>query len=88
MTTSKECTHRDQMQDVTPSGEGCKECLEQGTQWVSLRLCRTCGHVGCCDSSEGKHATQHFKDTGHPIMSAYKSARGDWNWCYIDELRF
>jgi len=88
MTTAKECAHLDQMHDVTPSGDDCKECTEQGMNWVSLRLCRTCGHVGCCDSSQGKHATQHFQDTGHPIMAAYKSQRGDWSWCYIDELRF
>ena len=86
--TTKECTHRDQLHDVTPSGDGCKECTEAGMTWRSPRLCRECSHVGCCDSSAGTHATKHFKQTGHPLMSAYKSERGDWNWCYLDEVRF
>ena len=66
--------------------EGCEECLGQGWQWVELRECRACGHVGCCDSSRGKHATAHFKATQHPVMrSIQPGAR--WTWCYVHELQ-
>ena len=80
----KECKHINQTKKVTPSGDGCKECLETGDTWVQLRMCLTCGHVGCCDSSKNKHATKHFKETGHPIIQAYTG--GEWKWCYIDEM--
>jgi len=62
------CTHLDQIQDVTPGTAGCEECLKTGDSWLHLRLCRTCGHVGCCDQSKNKHATKHFKATAHPII--------------------
>ena len=62
------CTHLDMIKEVTPSAEGCEECLQTGDWWVHLRLCLTCGHVGCCDSSPNKHATKHAKETGHPIV--------------------
>ena len=84
MANAQACTHKDAIKEVTPSGQGCKECLEQGTQAVQLRECLTCGHVGCCDSSPGKHATAHFHETKHPIMRAFQSGR-DWMWCYVDE---
>lgn len=60
-----QCTHLDQIQKVTPSAPGCEECLKTGDEWVHLRLCLICGHVGCCDSSKNKHATKHFHATGH-----------------------
>ena len=66
--SSETCTHMAHSQTVTPSGKGCKECLEMGDRWVHLRLCLTCGHVGCCDSSKNRHATKHFWATGHPIV--------------------
>ena len=78
------CEHLDQVQDVTPSGAGCRECLEMGDRWVHLRLCRLCGHVGCCDSSKNKHATRHFHATGHPIIQSFEAGE-DWGWCYVDE---
>jgi len=81
------CKHLNHIHDVKPSANGCEDCLKIGGRWVHLRMCLECGHVGCCDSSEGKHATKHFQATSHPIMSAYKSSRGDWSWCYIDEMR-
>jgi len=63
----------------------CEECLKEGTQWVSLRQCQTCGHVGCCDSSVGKHATKHFHESHHPVMrSAMPGER--WTWCYMHEV--
>lgn len=67
----------------TPNG--CEECLALGDEWVSLRLCLTCGHVGCCDSSKNKHATKHFKKTSHPIMRGYKT-KHRFRWCYVDKI--
>ena len=80
-----ECTHLDTIREVTPSALGCEECLKIGSPWVHLRLCRTCGHVGCCDSSPNRHATKHFHATGHPIIEGYDPPEG-WGWCYIDEV--
>jgi uncharacterized UBP type Zn finger protein len=65
------CKHIAGIRDVTPSALGCEECLKTGDEWVHLRICRTCGHVGCCDDSKNKHATQHFHATLHPIMEGY-----------------
>ena len=63
--------------------DACEDCLKEGTQWVQLRECRTCGHVGCCDSSPRKHATAHFRQTQHPVMRSIMP--GDtWDWCYVD----
>lgn len=81
------CTHLDQIADVSPSADGCEECLRTGSPWVHLRLCRTCGHVGCCDQSAGRHATGHFHATGHPIIEGYDPPEA-WGWCYVDELGF
>jgi uncharacterized UBP type Zn finger protein len=78
------CTHLNQIEDVTPkTPEGCEECLKIGQSWVHLRLCLECGHVGCCDSSIGKHATKHFHTTNHAIMQSFEPGE-DWRWCYID----
>ncbi|MBB2892499.1 Na+/H+ antiporter [Flexivirga oryzae] len=63
--------------------DGCAECLRDGTVWVHLRLCMTCGHVGCCDSSIGKHATGHHEETGHPVMRSFEPGEG-WRWCFVD----
>jgi uncharacterized UBP type Zn finger protein len=80
------CTHLDQIQDVTPkTPEGCEECLELGDTWVHLRLCLTCGHVGCCDSSRNKHATKHFHAVGHPIVQSFERGE-DWIWCFVDQV--
>ncbi|MBA3948190.1 MAG: UBP-type zinc finger domain-containing protein [Herpetosiphonaceae bacterium] len=78
------CEHEDQIQQVTSSGQGCKECVELGDQWVRLRMCLVCGHVGCCDSSKNTHATKHFHATNHAIMQSYEPGE-EWGWCYIDE---
>ena len=64
--------------------EGCEECLRSGGEWVNLRLCRICGHVGCCDSSPGKHATGHFHSTRHPLIQSFEPGES-WTWCYLDE---
>lgn len=79
------CTHRDQMRSVRPSADGCEECLKSGDPWVHLRMCLTCGHVGCCDSSINKHATAHFHVTSHPIMRSIEPGES-WMWCYVDEV--
>lgn len=64
---------------------GCEECLESGEPWCHLRICLTCGHVGCCDSSPNRHATAHAQSTGHPIIRSIQPGE-DWSWCYEDEL--
>jgi uncharacterized UBP type Zn finger protein len=82
------CTHLDQIHSVQPTTpQGCEECLKAGTRWVHLRLCLSCGHVGCCDSSPGKHATKHFRSSGHPIVKSFEPGE-DWAWCYADEVMF
>ncbi len=65
--------------------EGCEECLKEGTQWVHLRECMTCGHVGCCDSSPGRHATRHFHETQHPVVRSVEPGE-HWTWCYVHEV--
>ena len=79
------CAHLHQIQQVTPSAQGCEDCLKTGDSWVHLRICMSCGHVGCCDSSLNKHATRHYHATGHPIMKSYDPPEA-WGWCYIDEM--
>ena len=70
-----ECTHLDQIHDVKPHTRGCEECLKMGDTWVHLRLCLTCGHVGCCDSSKNKHATKHFQPPA-PNRPVVRAGRG------------
>jgi hypothetical protein len=79
-----ECTHAEQISPVEPSADGCEECLATGGRWVHLRICRTCGHVGCCESSPSKHAQQHHRATHHPIISSFEPGE-DWSWCYVDD---
>ena len=81
------CTHLNTIVEVIPSGEGCLECLQMGDTWVHLRLCLTCGHVGCCDNSKNKHATKHFKSTSHPIIKSFEPGE-EWMWCYVDKVGF
>jgi hypothetical protein len=81
------CPHVERIRPVKPNTEGCEECLAAGDRWVHLRLCLTCGHVGCCDSSKNKHATKHFHATGHPVMKSAEPGE-NWGWCYIDEIQF
>lgn len=79
------CEHFAEAKPVTPTAEGCEDCLRSGDSWVHLRLCLVCGHVGCCDSSKNRHATRHFRDTGHPIVRSNEPGE-EWGWCYVDEL--
>ena len=79
------CAHVSQIRDVVPSAKGCEDCLKTGAVWVHLRLCLTCGHVGCCDSSPNKHATKHFHRSKHPIVRSLEPGEA-WGWCYADEV--
>lgn len=72
------------IRDVTPHSRGCEECLRMGTPWVHLRLCLSCGHVGCCDSSPMRHARAHAGVIGHPIVQSFEPGES-WRWCYVDE---
>ena len=69
--------------NVSPKTAAYEKCDKEGTDWVALRMCLGCGHVGCCDSSIGLHATKHFKQTGHPVMVALHNKA--WKWCFIHE---
>jgi monovalent cation:H+ antiporter-2, CPA2 family len=79
------CDHAPPEATVHPDSAGCEECVAAGREdWVHLRICLTCGHVGCCDSSPGKHATAHFAADAHPVVASLEP--GDsWAWCYVDE---
>jgi uncharacterized UBP type Zn finger protein len=80
-----QCTHLDQIRDVEPTTRGCEECLKTGDSWVHLRMCLSCGHVGCCDDSKNKHATKHYRHTEHALMRSIEPGE-DWGWCYVDEV--
>jgi uncharacterized UBP type Zn finger protein len=79
------CSHLDMIRDVTPSAEGCEDCLKIGGTWLHLRICRTCGHVGCCDQSPNRHARKHAEETKHPIVQSIEPGE-DWIWCFVDEV--
>jgi hypothetical protein len=78
------CTHLEEIRDVQPRTDGCEECLRSDGHWIKLRMCLTCGHVGCCDSSPSQHAWQHFHDTHHPVMRSAEPGE-QWGWCYLEE---
>ena len=79
------CQHLDQIRLVTPSSQGCEECLRVGDEWVHLRMCLTCGHVGCCDSSKNRHARRHFHTTSHPLVDS-REPNEDWIFCFVDDV--
>jgi uncharacterized UBP type Zn finger protein len=79
------CIHMKETHAVKPHTAGCEECLKMGDTWVHLRLCLSCGHVGCCDSSKNKHATKHFHATKHPVVRSLEHGE-NWMWCYVDEV--
>ena len=82
----KKCTHTDQIRDVAPvTPGGCEECLASGDWWVHLRVCLSCGHVGCCDSSPNQHATAHARGAGHRLVQSFEPGE-DWRWCYADQV--
>lgn len=80
------CAHISQVnQNIDGKTKGCEECEKTGSEWVHLRLCLTCGHVGCCDSSVNKHGTKHYQETTHPIIKSYEPGE-NWKWCYEDKI--
>ncbi|MEJ2597702.1 MAG: UBP-type zinc finger domain-containing protein [Anaerolineales bacterium] len=82
---SDQCSHLDQIHEVTPSAAGCTDCLKTGDRWVHLRICLVCGYVGCCNDSKNKHATRHFHATNHAIMQSFEPGE-NWVWCYLDRI--
>jgi uncharacterized UBP type Zn finger protein len=82
---TKQCTHLDQIQVTDTGTDVCEDCVRTGDDWVHLRMCLTCGQVGCCDSSKNKHATKHFHATRHPLMRSIEPGE-EWAWCYVDDV--
>jgi len=82
---SERCEHFAGIAPVAPRTRGCEECMALGEPWTALRVCLTCGHVGCCDSSKNKHATKHFHAEHHPIIKSFEPGE-DWRWCYVDKI--
>ena len=87
MSTEKTCEHLSLPEvnlNIEPrkKADSCEECDTEGTTWVALRLCLTCGHVGCCDSSVGTHARKHYNDNKHPLIMALPAKQ--WKWCYVE----
>ena len=82
--TTKRDPHLSAAHPVHARSSGCEECEKLGMEWVHLRVCLSCGHVGCCDSSEGKHATKHFLASHHPIVESFELDE-DWGWCYVHD---
>jgi uncharacterized UBP type Zn finger protein len=83
------CAHLDQITITEPSGPvlGCEECLKIGGRWVHLRMCESCGKVGCCDDSPNRHASKHYAETSHPVIRSLEPGES-WSWCYVDEVAF
>jgi Zn-finger in ubiquitin-hydrolases and other protein len=81
------CTHLDDVAVLELPAEvaGCEDCLRMGGKWLHLRICLTCGHVGCCDSSPNRHATAHSRESSHPLIRSLEPGE-DWNWCNVDEV--
>jgi Zn-finger in ubiquitin-hydrolases and other protein len=84
-----QCTHLDQIEvlELPEPIAGCAECLATGGRWVHLRMCQTCGEIGCCDSSPNRHASRHAAAEGHPVARSAEPGE-DWSWCYVDEVAF
>ncbi|MEU2429432.1 MULTISPECIES: UBP-type zinc finger domain-containing protein [unclassified Streptomyces] len=80
-----ECPHVLDLPHPEPAqlSETCRDCLADGTHPVQLRICLTCGHVGCCDSSAHRHASRHAEGTGHPVMRTLEPGES-WRWCFVD----
>jgi uncharacterized UBP type Zn finger protein len=84
---STACAHLDEVRflELPEPLEGCEECLKAGDRWHHLRMCHTCGKVGCCDSSPNKHASAHYREEGHPLVRSAEPGES-WSWCYADEV--
>ncbi|MPY63894.1 UBP-type zinc finger domain-containing protein [Streptomyces spongiae] len=83
----KQCTHADALPapEPAPLSDTCPECQAAGSHPVQLRLCLSCGYVGCCDTSPGRHSTEHYKESGHPIMRTFEPGE-NWRWCFVDHV--
>jgi hypothetical protein len=83
------CFHLDQIHllELPDTVEGCAECLASGGSWVHLRMCQSCGQIGCCDSSPNRHASRHAHATRHAIARSAEPGE-EWSWCYVDEISF
>jgi uncharacterized UBP type Zn finger protein len=81
------CEHIQEAKDLEPSKRVCEDCIKTGDRWVHLRICLTCGHVGCCDSSKNRHATKHFHASNHPLVRSIEPGE-TWGWCYVDEVEY
>ena len=83
------CSHLDSVNvaELPDAADGCVDCLATGGAWCHLRICLTCGHVGCCDSSPNRHASAHAAATEHPLIRSIEPGE-DWSWCYLDERGF
>ena len=82
------CAHFEEIQGKEPrTPDGCEECLAMDADWIHLRLCLVCGHVGCCDDSPNRHATKHFHESNHAMMRSFEPGE-NWGWCFIDEEFF
>jgi uncharacterized UBP type Zn finger protein len=80
------CTHTGMLADVLPEAQDvCPECVAMGSPWVHLRVCLTCGHVGCCDQSPNRHARRHYHTAGHPLIQSMEPGE-TWRYCYIDDV--
>jgi uncharacterized UBP type Zn finger protein len=82
--TAVRCRHLDLVRQVTPSADGCEDCLAMGDTWVHLRMCLQCGKTGCCDQSKNRHARAHHRETGHPLVTSLEPGES-WIWCYEDD---
>ncbi len=82
---TQKCTHVDSIEVTETDKNYCEDCVKIGETWVHLRLCLSCGHVGCCDSSKNKHATKHFQATTHPLVRSIEPGEA-WVWCYVDQV--
>jgi uncharacterized UBP type Zn finger protein len=79
------CAHLKQIKITETDKDYCEDCIKTGDSWLHLRMCLSCGHVGCCDSSPNRHASKHFRGTGHPLMRSVEPGEG-WIWCFVDEV--
>jgi uncharacterized UBP type Zn finger protein len=84
-----DCLHLVQLAEasVDPATPGCAPCAAAGETWVHLRQCQTCGHVGCCDMSPGKHASRHYRESHHPVARSVEPGE-TWSWCYVDAVEY
>jgi Zn-finger in ubiquitin-hydrolases and other protein len=81
------CEHFSTIRKVTTRTNGCEECVALGATWNELRVCLTCGHVGCCEDSKHAHALAHFNSTGHPMIASFEREE-TWGWCYVHRRYF